>query len=57
LILLFLYFGFMALRNAIDDPRRAESRMRRPRAGRGGERSHHLFLGAVVEYPAPRAPA
>jgi heme exporter protein C len=39
LILLFLYFGYMALRHAIDDPRRAES------AG-------HLLLGEVVEYAA-----
>jgi hypothetical protein len=33
LILLFLYLGVIALRNAIDDPRRADPRMRRAATG------------------------
>jgi heme exporter protein CcmD len=51
LILLFLYFGFIALQAAIDDPRRP--RRRGARAGRRGEHPDHLFLGAVVEHAAP----
>ena len=51
LLLLFLYFGFIALTRAIEDPRRAD------RAGAiialvGAERTHHLFLGELVEHPA-----
>ena len=53
LILLFLYFGVIALRAAIDDPRRARPRLRGADAGRRGQRADHLFLGAVVEHAAP----
>ena len=45
LILLFLYFGFMALQAAIDDPRRADKGRRRARAHRRGQHPDHLFLG------------
>ena len=53
LILLFLYLGYIALVNAIDDPRRAD------RAGAllalvgSDQRADHLFLGALVEHAAP----
>lgn len=53
LLLLFLYFGFIALTRAIEDPRRGD------RAGAiialvgAVKRADHLFLGAVVEHPAP----
>ena len=53
LILLFLYFGYIALRNAIDDPRRADRASSRPGAGGRGQCSDHLFLGQVVEHAAP----
>ena len=53
LILLFLYFGVIALRNAIDDPRRADRACAVLTHRRRGERADHLFLGAVVEHAAP----
>jgi hypothetical protein len=52
LILFFLYLGFIALQAAIDDPRRADKAGACWRWWRG-EHSHHLFLGEVVEHPAP----
>ena len=53
LILLFLYFGIIALRNAIDDPRRADRACARADARRRREHPDHLFLGALVEHAAP----
>ena len=53
LILLFLYFGVIALRNAIDDDRRADRACGGAHAGRRGQHSDHLFLRAVVEHAAP----
>jgi hypothetical protein len=53
LILLFLYFGVIALRNAIDDPRRADRAVRGADAGRRDQRADHLLLGALVEHAAP----
>ena len=53
LILLFLYFGFMALHAAIDDSRRADRAGARARARRRRQHSDHLLLGAVVEHAAP----
>ena len=53
LILFFLYLGFIALQAAIDDPRRADKAGAHPGAGRRGQRADHLFLGEVVEHPAP----
>ncbi len=52
LILLFLYLGFLALENAIDDPRRAERACAVLALVGRGEHPHHLFLGAVVEHAA-----
>jgi heme exporter protein CcmD len=49
LILLFLYFGVMALRNAIDDARRVRGADDR----RHRQHPDHLFLGAMVEHAAP----
>ena len=53
LILLFLYFGVIALRNAIDDPRRADRACARAGARRRREHPDHLLLGALVEHAAP----
>ena len=53
LILLFLYFGVIALRNAIDDAAPRRPRMRGAGARRRRQHPDHLFLGAVVEHAAP----
>ena len=53
LILLFLYLGVIALRNAIDDPRRADRACAVLVAGRRDQHPDHLLLGQVVEHAAP----
>ena len=53
LVLLFLYFGYLALRSAINDPRRAD-RASALLALVGGQCAHHLLLGALVEHLASR---
>ena len=53
LILLFLYLGVIALRNAIDDPAARRSRMRRAGADRRRQHPDHLLLRPLVEYAAP----
>ena len=53
LILLFLYFGFMALQAAIDDPRRADKAGALIAHRRRDQRADHLLLGAMVEHAAP----
>ena len=53
LILLFLYLGVIALRNAIDDPRRADRACARAGADGRGQHPDHLLLRALVEHAAP----
>ena len=53
LILLFLYLGVIALRNAIDDPRRADRACGGAGADGRGEHPDHLLLRPLVEYAAP----
>jgi hypothetical protein len=52
LILLFLYLGYMALVNAIDD-RAAPTTPARCWPWWARQRAHHLLLGEVVEHAAP----
>jgi heme exporter protein C len=52
LILLFLYLGYIALVEAIDDPR-APTSAGALLAWWVRQRAHHLFLGALVEHAAP----
>ena len=53
LILLFLYFGYMALAQRHRRSASRRSRQLGPRAGRRGQCADHLLLGEVVEHAAP----
>ena len=52
LLLFFLYLGYMALWNAIEDEIARRARRRDPGAGRRGQSADHQILGRLVEHAA-----